>query len=952
MGRVTDVIHLRIRSEYSFRRAVGKLPLIAAQARGAPAMALTDTGTWGHVQWAKACKEAGLAPIFGAEVLVVADAKHRSKQPGSMMVLLAQSTPGLMALYEALSLANQEPRFYYVPRLDYADLQSLPLGDGLALLAGMAPNLSKLPQRAGVFLELMPNAPGWVQMARRASKDWPLVLTADNYYPRAQDRMLYQTIVPHFSNRSGVMHIADPSELALDIPGGVSAAVLAQTEQLGQRCMGVALPRASMVQVDRSVSLLKLCLVGAKARGLPVRQGRIHDAIYQARLERELAMIAEKKFEDYFRVIATMVQEAKRTMLVGPARGSAAGSLVCYLMGITDVDPLVHDLMFERFIDVTRADLPDIDLDFPDQQREQVFLALQERYGTERVGRLGTINRYAPDSAINDVAKLLQIPGKDLADLKGAILRRSSGDARAQMAVMDALSTLDIGKRLLTQFPHLRLAGELEGSARYSGMHAAGVVVTQEPLAQYGTVDRSGAIQVDKYDAEKLNLLKIDVLGLRTLTVIADCLAQIGKDHAWLRTYPLNDPVAFQVFNEERWAGIFQFEGYALQSLCRQMRVREFNDITAITALARPGPLHCGAATQFIARRLGREPVVPLHPSVAHLTADAQGLVVYQEQVMAIGREMGGLSWEDVSALRKAMSKSLGEEFFNQYWLRFKDGAVAKGIDQAEARRVWEQMCTFGSWAFNKSHAVSYALISYWCAMLKGHYPLEYAAACLRHPRDEDQSRRMLRELHVLGRWRITPVDATRSDLTWQVQGDELLGGLTNIKGIGPAKAKDILERRRAGKGMTPGLARTLANPVTPYDKEALFEGQMRWGALYADPVAHGIKSGPLWHIQDIQEDGTYLFIAKLAEKNLRDLNEYGNVVKRGGQLVDRNPLFLNLMLEDDTGSIICTIDRWKYPKLGAPILNEGKVGEWYVWRGEIRNGWRKVYIDKWRKLG
>jgi DNA-directed DNA polymerase III PolC len=486
-------------------------------------------------------------------------------------------------------------------------------------------------------------------------------------------------------------------------------------------------------------------------------------------------MIKEKGFEDYFYVIADLVAAAKKVMLVGPARGSSAGSLVCYLLGITDVDPIVHDLMFERFIDITRADLPDIDIDFQDTKRELVIKHLVRKYGQERVGRLGTINRMKAKSALGAVAKQINVPPWEINDVKEAVIERKGGDARAAFCVMDALDTLDVGKALLEKYPAMRNAAYLENHASHSGMHAAGVVVTNDRLSKYGTIDRSGTIQLDKKDAEAINLLKIDALGLRTLSVIQDCLDQIGKEREWLVEYPLDDVEAFAVFNEERYAGVFQFEGYALQSLTRQMKVKEFNDIVAITALARPGPLHCGAATEYIERRTGQMETVHLHRLAEPITTSTYGTVIYQEQVMAIGRVLGQLSWEDVSELRKAMSKSLGDEFFNKYWVKFEVGAVAQGIDSKEARSIWDKICTFGSWAFNKSHAVSYGLVSYWCAVLKAHWPLEYAAACLRNAKDPDQTIKLLREIKLEG-YDFKSVDPARSELTWTVKDGQLLG--------------------------------------------------------------------------------------------------------------------------------------------------------------------------------
>lgn len=933
------MIPLKLRTEYSFRHAYGKVEAYTAllQERGATHAAITDSGTWGHVAWGKACKAAGIKPIFGAEARIVAQPAERLKQPFGTAVLLAKNNSGLSELYHLLTWAHTEG-FYYFPRLGMSQLNAL--SEDVFVLLGPDTNPNLMAPGPTRYLQLTPESTKWNAIARSLTR-WRTVLVPDNYYPRPEDRAAYEILASRDAvRRAAPMHLPDEYELMALIPEAGPDDV-ARTYEIAAQCTAT-LPKARSVVPEKRASLYDLCIEGAARRGLSL------SATYQERLQRELDMIASKGFEDYFYVISELVQYAKEHMLVGPARGSSAGSLVCYLLFITDVDPIVHDLMFERFIDVTRADLPDIDIDFQDDKRELVIEHLRQRYGAARVGRIGTVMRYKAKSTLTDVGRELNIPPWEMADVKDAVIERSTGDARAQFCIQDALDSLDVGKRLVEKYPNVRIAAQLEGHARNSGMHAAGVIVCEEPIFNYCTVDKTTS-HIDKKDAETLNLLKIDCLGLRTLSVIQDTLDQIGKTRDWLVNYPLNDTDAFEIFNADRFSGVFQYEGYALQSLTRQMKIKEFNDIVVITALARPGPLHCGAATEFISKRLGKAPATPLHPMVAFLTEETYGVVIYQEQVMAIGRVMGQLTWEDVSELRKAMSKSLGEEFFNRYWDKFKIGAKEQGIPEHEARRVWEKICTFGSWAFNKSHAVSYGLLSYWCAVLKAHHPLEYAAACLRNSKDEEQVVKILRDLVKEG-FTYCPVDPQRSTANWSVQEGKLLGGLTNVKGIGAKKAEDILIRRITGKPLTPSMAKMLVAPVTPYDD--IFEGERRFGDIYKNPVAHDITSGPVTYIQDIQDAGEYVFIGRLKEKNLRDLNEYGNVVKRGGRLVKRNNLFLNMVVEDDTGSIIVRVNRNDYPKWGKPIVEDGRIGDWYIWKGRINaDGWRLVNISKWRKL-
>lgn len=943
------MIHLHVRTEYSFRRAFGKLERVLMHAGGTH-MAITDTGTWGHVAFSKAAKKVGISPIFGVELIVVADLEKRERQQSAQVVILAKDDAGLQELYELTTFANAKG-FFYVPRISWQALNAI--SEHCVTLCGPGTQMDRLSQLRPHVLMMTPTNAAWNRRVM-SQRTFRRVVCADNYYLQPDDAAAYAILAQREKvSLTTPMHLCTEDELRLAIPEADDDAFL-ESERIAAECTA-HLPVAQNVQIASELSLRLLCMQGAQHRGFATtdtddrRMVRICDEAYELRLQRELAMIESKHFEDYFYLVGDIVRWAKTKMLVGPARGSSAGSLVCYLLGITDVDPLVHDLMFERFIDVTRKDLPDIDIDFQDTRRDLVITYLQERYGEDRVGRIGTVARLKAKSCLGDVAKELGIPAYEIRDVQDAVIERSTGDARAQFCVQDALESLEIGKALVAKYPSILIAGVLEGHAQHTGKHAAGLMVTQRPVTTYCSIDHSGTAQIDKKDAETLNLLKIDALGLRVLSVLQDTLDQIGKTRDWLVTYPLDDVAAFEILNAERYAGIFQFEGYALQSLCRQMKVRSFDDLQVIGALARPGPLHCGAATEFIERRIGTVPISHMHPLIEPITRGTYGIVIYQEQVMAITHVLGKLDWEDVSELRKAMSKSLGEEFFNTYWEKFKAGAADNGVPQAEARAIWDKVCTFGSWAFNKSHSVSYGIISYWCCLLKAHYPLEFAAACLRNEKNAEQSIHILRDLSREG-FQYRPVDPQRSGLHWSVVDGTLVGGLTNIRGLGEKKASDIILRRSDGRALLPGQRKLLSNPVTPYDD--IFEAERRFGAVYANPKAHHIDSGGVTHIKDIGEAGDYVFIGKLKERNLRDLNEYGNVVKRGGRLVRQYPLFLNLVLEDDTGSIIVKIDRYQYPKWGKPLIEGAKLGDWFLWKGYIRaDGWRMVQITRWRCL-
>lgn len=949
------MIHLAIRTEHSFRYAIGQIPKVLDRQAGVAAAGIADRhGTWGHVKWAKECKRRNIKPIFGVELAVVPDMEDRSKQRVNYMKFIAKDDEGLRALYELVTLATE--KFYWHPRISYSCLEGLP--QGVLILSGTQPDWDLLPKTLlpNLYFEINPLTPANFIDCIRAK--YPslahgehgvysvLVATCDNLYPAPSDKTAYQLILNERfrQQRTAPPYILEEWEWCDDWPEGVRESALENAARLAEEC-NAKLPKAEMVHPEVTLTLRQMCEAG-KAE----RTQMVWTDTYEARLDRELELIQAKRFEDYFYVVADMVRYAKENMLVGPARGSSCGSLVCYLLGITDIDPIPFDLLFERFIDLNREDYPDIDIDFQEDRREMVFEYLREKYGADNVSRLGTVNLYKAKSALGDVAKALEIPLWEVERLKGSIIERSSGDARAAFCILDTFQELEVGRETLEKYPHLATAALLEGSAHHTGVHAAGIVITAQRISHYCAVDmQTGAAMLDKKDAESLDLLKIDALGLRTLSVIQDCLDSIGKDARWLREYPIDDHRAFAIINEKKFGGIFQFEGYALQSICANMEVRNFGNIADITALARPGPLNSGGASSYIRRVMGRDPVTYFHPLVEPITKVTLGIIVYQEQVMQIARTIGALSWENVSELRKAMSKSLGKEFFDKYWEIFWQGAQEKGLTQEEAQTIWDNINTMGSWAFNRSHAVAYGMMSYWCCVLKAYYPLEFAAACLRNAKDSEQSIRILRELEREG-YSYKPYDRYASGRTWGVAGGVLVGGLTAIKGVGEKMAASIIKKRDASAPFTAREEKLLAEGVTPWDH--IFPARDFWGHLRQDPEAYGINS-LIVDTEQITADseGTFVFIAKIIEKNLRDKNEAKEIEKRGGQRMNGQTLFLNLRLEDDTGQILAFVNRFEYMQWGKPIVEQGKIDDWYLWKGENRPGFRRIHIKRWKRL-
>lgn len=918
------MINLRIHTEFHFDfsdRGYGKLENVVAciKGLGQSAAAITDSTTFGHVSWFKECTKAGLKPILGAEVRVPLEENRTAK-----ITLLARNNSGLEELYEITS-------------------RDASLDLSLEMILGTSPDLLKftgtssiLPGdiakklRKGWYHDVSPSMPPDL---RAAKVGFPLVAVSENRYPTIADKSAFSLFGG--SPETYAQHILTERE-ARTYMKGLPDAAFTISDEIAASCK-VTLPVAVNMKVKGDLE--KICRANIRARLGRWTKG------YEARLVLELNMIREKKFEDYFLIISDMVRYAKRNMVVGPARGSAAGSLVCFLADITDVDPLQHGLLFERFIDVTRADLPDIDLDFPDTKRGMVIDYLRERYGADNVCHIGNVLTFQPKSILQLVARRLQIKPFEFQPLVDSMIERSSGDTRGELCLLDTLEGMESGKAIIARFPQVRTATAFEGHANTTGTHAAGIIVCANPVKRYCTVDsRTGGAQIDKHDAEKINLLKIDILGLRTLSVLEYALGKIKKKIDLLKI-PLDDPKAFALINEGKWTGIFQFEGDAVQMLTKQITVSEFSDFVALSALARPGPLNSGGATDWAKRRMGREEVRHLHPLVEEFTQETYGIICYQEQVMSISRKVGMLGWEDVTEIRRTMAKSKGEEHFNQYWVKFLAGALKQKIKKSDAETIWAHLSTMGAWAFNKSHAVSYGLISYWCAYLKAHHPLEFSAATLRHAKDEYQTVKLLRELNEEGIDYIA-FDKDASMENWEVIDGKLVGGFLNLAGVGETTAAKLVKDR--GEWTAKQKAKIAASEVLYSD---IFPARARYGKLYANPKAHGFPGvSRIWTTREIDAakqlddlPNEFYFIGRLADKTPRDLNEYAFVVKRklegkGDSRGEVHPsAYLNLVSEDDTGRVYATISWKMYEEVGRPITQQGVVGEsWYLFAGRL----------------
>ena len=917
------MIQLRIKTEYSFGQTFAPIGRVIERLKemGVKAAGIVDTNsTWGHVPWFKACKAAGIQPLLGVD-LVVSDDEGTQR-----MWFLARNKDGLSEMYRFCSKAHQQTiatRTGSLPRLYRNDVLSM--SDNIIIFAGDITDEQFLVDcKANIDINPASRILNSRKKTIAQKTGLAVVETSDNAYAYESDKEAFE-----FCARTGLK--ATPQHL-IDIESNM---VL---ESIAMACDKLELPKAPMIRAEGNLEAI--CREGIKYRKLE----SIWTQEYEDRLQYELDLIRSKDFESYFIIVADMVHHAKKHMLVGPSRGSAAGSLVCYTARITEIDPIPPKLYFERFIDVSRTDLPDIDLDFPDDKRHIVFEYMAEKYGERNVAHIGTISQFKPKSALIQVCKALNIPPAATAAVKVAMIERGMADSRANNCLEDTLKDTEPGREFIKQYPQAVAASLLEGHASHTGVHAAGLLVCNDEIINYATVDQHGIAHVDKYSSEHVGLLKIDVLGLRTLGVLEDS----GVPIDWYNL-PFNDPATYDIFNKGRMCGIFQFEGNALRSISNNIHFETINEIDAVTALARPGPFSSGVTEKYIKRHNG-EKYVPIHPKVEEIMKETYGLPLYQEHTLAIVRDIGKFGWNETSFVRKAISKRQGVEFFKKFYPPFLEGATSQGIPEKAAEEVWELINAMGAWQMNKAHTYSYAVISYWTAYLKAHHPLEFAAANLRNAKDEDSAIELLREMVREG-IEYVPFDLQKSQLNWSVQDGKLYAGFIALKGIGESKAAKLIEARNAGT-LTQKQLDEIAKAENTFGD--IFPFHSKYGHLYNDPQGNGIAS-KLWDIGELPEGIPHkeerVFIGELIHKNARNANEEVNIKKRGGKVETGPTDFVDVRLRDDTGMIGGRVGRWDYDRIGRELLEKVPIGAHLLIRAKFFNGIRYAFISKWRRL-
>ena len=869
-------VHLHVHTEYSMLDGAARLDDLLGEAvkLGMPAIAMTDHGNlYGAYEFYSKAKKHGIKPIIGLEGYYAPQGRFtraqfdfgggfdegtpedptagRGKQSYTHMTLWAENTAGMHNLFRVSSLASLEG-LYHKPRFDRDLLERY--GKGLIGTTGCPSGEVNRWLQAGQYKKALAAAADYrdilgagnyfcevmdhgLQIETKFRLDLmkiaktlelPLIATNDLHYVRASDADTHDVLLCigtrttmddpkrfRFDARDFYLKSAEEMrKVWQELPEAVSNTLL-----IAERCdvtftEGANLMPAFPVPEGESE---ESWLVKEVELGLAKRyKGEIPDNV-RKQAEYEVGVIMQMGFPGYFLVVADLVKYAKDNGIrVGPGRGSAAGAMIAYALGITDLDPIKHGLLFERFLNPERISMPDIDIDFDERRRSDMIRYATQRYGEEHVAQIITYGTIKAKAAIKDSARVLGYPyavgdritkamppsvmGKDItiAGMFDPKHERYSEAAEFRALVesdVDAARVVDTAKGL-------------EGLKRQPGVHAAGVILCREPLLDVVPIwrrEQDGSIitQFDMGACETLGLLKMDFLGLRNLTVLDDCLKNIQANRGEtvvLEDLGLEDQLTYELLSRGDTLGVFQLDGGPMRQLLRSMQPDNFEDISAVLALYRPGPMGANAHNDYADRKNKRKPVVPIHPELeeplSEILGDTYGLIVYQEQVMAIAQKLAGYSLGAADLLRRAMGKKK-KEILEQEFVPFSEGMKANGYGDVAINKLWEILVPFSDYAFNKAHTAGYGLVSFWTAYLKSNFPAEYMAALLTSVKDDkDKSAVYLNECRRMG-IKVLPPDVNDSDFDFTPRGTDIRFGLSAIRNVGGNVVDSIIETRR-----------------------------------------------------------------------------------------------------------------------------------------------------------
>ncbi len=838
---MSDFVHLHVHTEYSLLDGAARIKELvsAAAQKGMKALAITDHGSmFGVIDFYKTSIKAGIKPILGCEVYV-APRKLEDKAAGIddanyHLVLLAENEIGYRNLLYIVSEAYTRG-FYYKPRTDKDTLRKH--SEGLIALSAclggeiataivkakldrareIAREFETIFGKGNFFLELQDHGfenqrlvnNELIKMSRELSI--PLVATNDTHYVKKENAIVQDVLLCIGTGRTvddtdrmtfetEEFYLKDRDEMAQLF--GEYPEALSNTLKIAERCnvtfdFGINYLPNYEIPDDFTVDsyLRQICLEGLDKR-CPDADLRVKD-----RLEYELGVIRDMGFSGYFLIVWDFVKFARENdVLVGPGRGSAAGSLVAYALGITNIDPLKYDLLFERFLNPERVSMPDIDIDFCYETRDKVIRYVIERYGADRVAQIITFGTMAARAAIRDVGRALNMPYAEVdrvaklvpAEL-GMTLEKALEPGRQLRELYDIDSDI---KKLLD------MARAIEGMPRHASTHAAGVVIGRDPLTNYLPLYRStdGVVttQFAKETVEEIGLLKMDLLGLRTLTVIGDALHLIRRTTGLeidIDRIPLDDTAAYEMLCRGDSIGVFQLESSGMRTILRELKPEVFEDIIALVALYRPGPLGSGMVEDFIRRKHGQSPIKYLHPLLEPILKETYGVILYQEQVMRISSELAGFTMGEADLLRRAMGKKKPEVIAGLR-SQFIEGARGKGVEPEVSGQIFDLMEYFAGYGFNKSHSAAYALVSYQTAYLKANYPVQFLAALLTSVMDSSDKIALYIDECLRVGIDVMPPDVNESLVNFTVVEDKIRFGLAAVKNVGRGAIENILEAR------------------------------------------------------------------------------------------------------------------------------------------------------------
>jgi len=855
-----EFVHLHLHSQFSLLDGANRPDdVIAAVAEaGQPALALTDHGNmFGAIEFYNRGRKKGVKTIIGMEAYMAQGSMHEKKAgkgSSNHLVLLAKNEIGYRNLIRLSSRAYLEG-FYYKPRIDKELLRQH--SEGLICLSAclkgeVAETITRGSARdaealaceyrdlfapGDYYLELQDHGIEEQKFANEHLKriaranGIPLVASNDCHYLRRDDAFAHDVLLCigtqksledqdrlRYASNNFYLKTADEMfALFPDVPEALENTVgVAEKCNLELSTDGFHLPVFPVPEgYDLSSYFEKVSREGLEVRleQLRRRGSRSLDRrgveVYRERLEREIGIIEAMGFPGYFLVTWDFIRHAREQGIpVGPGRGSAAGSLVSYALGITNIDPLEYDLLFERFLNPDRISMPDIDIDFCMRRRGEVIQYVTGKYGKDHVAQIITFGTLAAKAAIRDVGRVMGIPYGKVDRIAKLVpdMTRSLAEAAREV---DALKTEAAKDPEVARI--IEVGSRLEGLTRHASVHAAGVVITPQPLEEIVPLYKSSKDEImtqwDKDIIEGMGLLKMDFLGLRTLTVIHDTLLFLAREsiEVDLDRIPLDDPAVFELFCQGRTHGIFQFESRGMKDLLRRARPEKFEDLAAFNALYRPGALSVGMVDEYIKRKLGEKRITYILPETREILEETCGIIVYQEQVMQIAVAVAGFTMAEADILRKAMGKKNAAVMAEQKE-KFLDGAAARGKDRQKAGELWDYIEPFAGYGFNKSHSVAYAMLAYQTAYLKVHHPVAFMAAMLNSElSSSDSIAKYVRECKQMGIDVLQP-DVNESDWLFTVVGGNIRFGLGAVKGVGEGPIEAVLAARRqvgSFKGLT-----------------------------------------------------------------------------------------------------------------------------------------------------